>query len=50
MDNAELRVVLEEMKETYDLKIIREFLDEVVELTDSEDILNLADMVEAVAK
>ncbi len=50
MDNAELKIVLEEMKETYDLRTIREFLDEIVELTDSEDILDLADALEAVCR
>ncbi len=50
MDNVELKIVLEEMKETYDLSSIRRFLDEIVELTDSEDILDLADVVESVCK
>ncbi len=52
MDNVELKIVLEEMKQTqtYDLSSIRRFLDEIVELTDSEDILDLADAVESVCK
>ncbi len=50
MDNVELKMVLEEMKQegTYDLKVVLRFLDEMVELTDSQDILDLADTVESV--